>query len=88
MGQNKMTEVTNVITLEDGIDYAVIDEIKHNENTYIYLTNINDYEDFCIRKILVENNEQFIVGLDDDKEFDLALMLFAKNHKDEIGTIY
>jgi len=83
-----MTEVTNVITLEDGIEYAVIDEIKHDNNRYIYLTNINNYEDFCIRKILLEGTEEFIVGLDDDKEFDLALMLFAKNHKDEIGTIY
>lgn len=83
-----MIEVTNVVTLEDGIEYAVIDEIKHENNRYIYLTNINDYEDFCIRKIIVEDNEQFIIGLDDDKEFDLALMLFAKNHKDEIGTTY
>lgn len=81
-----MTEVTNIVTLEDGIEYAVIDEIEHNDKRYIYLVNINDYKDFCIRKIIIENNEQFIVGLDDDKEFDLALMLFTKNHKEEIGN--
>lgn len=80
-----MTEEINIVVLEDGLEYAVIDEIKHNDNKYIYLTNVNDVEDFCIRKIIVENNEQFIIGLEDEKEFDLALMLFAKNHKDEIG---
>lgn len=80
-----MTEEINIVVLEDGLEYAVIDEIKHNDNKYIYLTNVNDVEDFCIRKIIVEETQKFIVGLDDDKEFDLALMLFAKNHKNEIG---
>ena len=83
-----MVENVNVVTLEDGIEYAVIDEINHNNDTYIFLTNINNYEDFCIRKIVIENDTKFIVGLDNDKEFDLALMLFAKNHKDEIGKLY
>ena len=80
-----MVEFTNVVTLEDGIEYAVIDEINYDNKKFIYLTNVNDHEDFCIRKIITENNEQFIIGLDDEQEFDLALMLFAKNHKDEIG---
>lgn len=82
-----MVENINVVTLEDGIEYAVIEEIVHDDNKYVYLTNVNDYEDFCIRKIIVEGNEEFIIGLNDDAEFDLALMLFAKNHKGEIGKI-
>lgn len=80
-----MEEAINVITLEDGIKYAVIDEIKYCDKKYVYLTNINDYEDFCIRKVIVENTQEFLLGLDDDKEFDLALTLFAKNHKEEMG---
>ena len=82
-----MVETINVITLEDGIQYAVIDEISHDNKRYVYLTNVDDYEDFCIRKVILENNEEFVVGLDDDAEFDLALMLFAKNHKEEIGKL-
>lgn len=80
-----MTEAINVITLEDGIEYAIIDEIEHDNKKYVYLTNVNNYEDFCIRKVILENTQQFLVGLDDDKEFDLALTLFAKNHKEEMG---
>jgi len=82
-----MVENIDVITLEDGIEYAVIEEIVHGNNKYVYLTNINDHEDFCIRKVIVEEAEEFLVGLEDDAEFDLALMLFAKNHKEEISKI-
>ena len=83
-----MTEATNIITLEDGIEYAVIAEITYNEQKYVYLTNINDYTDFCIRKVISENEQEFLVGLDDDKEFDLAVTLFAKEHKEEMGEFY
>ena len=82
-----MVEDINVITLEDGIEYAIIDEIKHGDKKYIFLANINDYQDFCIRKVITEKDGEFLVGLDDDAEFDLALMLFAKNKKQEIGEI-
>ena len=38
-------------TLEDGKQYAIIDEITENNNTYVYLSNISDETDFCIRKV-------------------------------------
>lgn len=80
-----MLEDVSVIKLEDGIEYAILEEIVYGDKKYVYLTNINDYEDFCIRKVIKEDNSEFLVGLDDDSEFDLALMLFAKNHKEEIS---
>lgn len=80
-----MTEHINVITLEDGIEYAIIEEITYDNKKYVYLANTDDYEDFCIRKVIVAEKDNVLVGLDDDAEFDLALMLFAKNHKEEIS---
>lgn len=82
-----MEKTFDVINLEDGMEYAIIEEIESNGNTYIFLSNINDSEDFCIRKKVVENELITIVGLNDDAEFDLALMLFAKNHKDVLEKI-
>lgn len=82
-----MEKTFDVINLEDGIEYAIIEEIESNGNTYIYLSNVEDSEDFCIRKKIVENGQITIVGLNDDSEFDLALMLFAKNHKDVLEKI-
>lgn len=37
-----MEETVNVITLEDGIEYAIIDEIKADTIKYVYLSNINE----------------------------------------------
>ena len=37
-----MEKVINVVTLEDGIEYAIIEEIVHDNKKYVFLTNIND----------------------------------------------
>ncbi len=78
-----MEEMNEYITLEDGIDYFIIDEIEENGNTYLYLTNENDVEDFCIRK-MADNNK--VVALDNEEEFKKALLYFTKKHKEELNT--
>ena len=52
------------VKLEDGIEYMVIDEIVNANTTYYYLANIDDEEDFCVRKINKDKNDQLLVGLD------------------------
>ena len=70
------------IKLEDGIEYMVLDEIDLDNNTYVYLTNVDDEEDFCIRKVDNTKNDSMLVGLDNDNEFDKALLLFSKKYQD------
>lgn len=65
------------IFLEDGIEYLITDKIDN----YIYLNNINDIEDFCIKKIIIKDNEEYIVGLDTDEEFFKALAIFQKKYQ-------
>lgn len=72
------------VKLEDGIEYMILDEIDSDVNTYVYLTNIEDEEDFCIRKVDNSRNSQLLVGLDNDEEFDKALLLFTKKHQDKL----
>lgn len=72
-------EITTVV-LENGLEYLIIDEILDNNNNYVYLTNVNDEEDFCIRKYIIENDNEIYVGLDNDDEFDQALQLYAKKN--------
>lgn len=59
-----------VYKLEDGLEYAVLDEI----NNYVYLSNLENPEDVCIRKDLGTE----LVGLDDEAEFNNALSLFKE----------
>lgn len=76
-------EDVKVITL-DNKEYIIADEIIINNIKYVYLTNEQDFLDFSIRKIEVENNEEFIVKLDSDQEFDMAMQAFTNKHKQEL----
>ena len=74
-----MDEIKTV-ELEDGATYVITDEIEINEKKYLYLTNILDVEDFCIRKYIIESGEEYLVGLDNKQEFDTALKYFLEKH--------
>lgn len=66
------------IVLEDGIEYAIIRELKINDSIYTLFANVNDPEDICYRKTVFKDSEEYYCGLDDDKEFDLVANTFAK----------
>lgn len=78
-----MEDKALIITLEDNENYLVIDKIGYKEDVYIYLVNENDSTDFCIRKRSLKDNEEYLVGLSSDYEFDFALGLFADVHKND-----
>jgi len=65
------------ITLENGVEYGIIKEI----NNYVLLVNPNDESDYCIRKNVNRNGQEYIESLDSDEEFEMALALFAKEFK-------
>lgn len=70
----------NVVTLEDNIEYTEIDRIENNNNTYVVLSDLENPEKFCIRKLIMENNEEFIIGLDSKEEFDTILKIFTEKY--------
>lgn len=73
-----MNEIdVEVVTLENDKDYIVVDKISD----YVYLVNETEPDDFCIRKIEIEGDEEYFVGLDNEIEFDKALLEFSKKHK-------
>ena len=71
----------NTIILENGVEYTEIDKLIYNNTEYLLLSNINDVKDSCIRKIEIDNNEEFISRLDDENEFDIILDLFMEKNK-------
>ncbi len=71
------------IVLENGLEYVIVDEIKYLDNNYLYLLNINNDKDFCIRKSIKENGNEIVKGLKDVSEYETALKLYIdKNKKD------
>lgn len=73
----------SIIKLEDGNTYTVVDKIEKLDKSYIYLANIENVQDFCIRKEIMENDETFIVGLDNNQEYEEAMNLFIKKNNQE-----
>lgn len=72
----------NVFTLENNIEYTEIERIEYNNNTYLVLSDLENPENFCIRKLKIENNEEYIVGIDTKEEFDTILNLFSNKYLD------
>lgn len=62
----------------DGVDYYLLDELVINGIHYLYLSNVNDEEDFIIRKRDSEDKE-VLVTLDNEEEVKkVALILGSK----------
>lgn len=81
-----MEKAINVITMDDGIDYMIVDEISINNTRYVYLSNVNDKEDFFVQKIKVENGQEILEALDSDEEFDNALKIFYEKHNNDLNV--
>lgn len=75
-----MIEV-NTMVLENGIEYTEVDKLVYNNTEYILLSNVKNVKDSCIRKIEIENDEEYICRLEDQNEFDIILDLFMEKNK-------
>lgn len=63
----------------DGHDYIIVKRIEIAGATYLYLVNEDDVMDFIIQKLIVEDGEEYITGLDSDKEFDLVQVYMQRD---------
>lgn len=68
------------IVLEDNCEYIVVDKIKKDDAYYVYLINSRDKEDLVIRKELIEEDDRYLVGLDNEKELEMALALYLEKN--------
>jgi len=71
------------IVLDDGIEYYIFDTKIIDNIEYTLFVNINDEEDICFRKTIIENNEKIFIGLDDKLEFEKVLLTFSKKNLTE-----
>ena len=72
----------SIITLDNGKNYEIIDKIKDNDQTYLFLINENDENDKCIRKQVIENDKEILYQHNED-EFKIVLEKFMKKYKGE-----
>lgn len=61
--------------------YNVSEVIEYKDFKYIYLTNEENIEDFCVRKQITEDDKNYLVGLDSEEELIEALKLYEEKNK-------
>lgn len=57
-------------------EYYLIDELDINGTSYLYLSKVDDENDYMFRKRDKEDNE-ILVTLDDEKEIKMVALVFA-----------
>lgn len=65
----------------DNKKYMVLNEIEDSGETYLYLTNVKNPKEFMIQKV-DKNDNDYLINLDDEEEFNRALSLFNKSIDD------
>ncbi len=77
-----MTEekLCHVIKLGDNIEYTEIDRVNYNHNTYVILSDLDNPNDFCIKKLINENNYEYIIELNNKEEFNNVLKIFIDKY--------
>ena len=77
-----MTEekLCHVIKLGDNIEYTEIDRVNYNHNTYVILSDLDNPNDFCVKKLINENNYEYIIELNNKEEFNNVLEIFIDKY--------
>ena len=68
----------NVFTLENGTEYTEIHRLEDDGKTYVVLSDLENPKDFCVRKLIKENGEDYVIKLDGEEEFNRVLAKFQK----------
>lgn len=70
-----MMELPSVIV--DDQTYAIFNQVKDGNVTYVFLVNPNNQSDIMIRKLMGDDDDSFL-PLANEEEFNLACMLLFK----------
>lgn len=65
------------IVLDDNIEYLIYDTEIIDNIEYTLFVNINDDTDICFRKTIIQNNEKYFIGLDNEQEFEKVVLTFT-----------
>lgn len=76
--------IDDVIVFNDG-EYLILDVIRENNNTYLYLINNDEFlDDVSIVKVNNNNNIIEYTAIDNDEEFDYIVNKIFLDFKDDV----
>ena len=75
-----MRDEYNIVTLENGTEYTELYRVTDDGMKYVFLSNLDNPEDFCIRKLIEGNGQEFIIRLDGKREYNKVFNLFKQEY--------
>lgn len=76
--------IDDVIVFNDG-EYLILDVIRENNNTYLYLINNDEFmDDVSIVKVNNNNNVIEYSAIDNDEEFDYVVNKIFLDFKEDV----
>ena len=76
--------IDDVIVFNDG-EYLILDVIRENNNTYLYLINNDEFlDDVSIVKVNNNNDVIEYTAIDNDEEFDYIVNKIFLDFKDDV----
>lgn len=77
----------NVIKI-DGVEYTEVSRTETGGKRYVLLADLKDPQNFMVQRLVTENGETFIEGVESRAEFERALTALldaAKNAEMDLG---
>lgn len=75
--------VEDIITLDDGKEFMVLDIVDHEGEKYLYSVEVDEEENpktnFKILHLIIENNEEFIEIVNDKNVINKILPIVTAN---------
>lgn len=70
-------KINDIITINGGIEYEIVDILEYNLNKYFYLSKIDD-DEFAIVKLVNFNNNQMLSDLSNEEYKEVLNLLTQK----------
>lgn len=83
-----MIEVGNIVTLDNGTEYLLLEEIKKNDTRYLYAVRVLEDEtptdEFLIYEAIVNGSEEFLKEIEDKELYDQLMEDFRDLVADKV----
>lgn len=64
----------------DEKEYYVVDKVKYNNQIYYYLVSLTDNKDILIRKYILRDGKEYLIGLENEEEFNKVLESYIREN--------
>lgn len=72
-------EIRDLLTLSDGLKYAVISKTNIGEDIYFYLVDVNNFNNYKICLEEKSENNISLIDVEDEKLIEKLRLLFTKD---------